>query len=156
MSVPRAAPSFPVRFLLVEDDEGHASLVQLAFAEHHIANSVDWVHTGDDALAYLRGTGRYADRTRPDVVLLDLKLPGMSGYEVLSAIKSDVELCAIPVVVLTTSSDEHDRARAYRAHANSYVVKPIDFREFHRMIRDLERYWSVWNAPPPAPEAGRR
>lgn len=150
-----AEPSSPVRFLLVEDDEGHASLVQLALAEHHIANAVDWVHTGDDALAYLRGTGRYADRPRPDVVLLDLKLPGMSGHELLSAIKSDDGLRAIPVVVLTTSSDENDRARAYRAHANSYLVKPIDFHEFHRMVRDLERYWSVWNAPPPAAEAGR-
>jgi CheY-like chemotaxis protein len=106
------------------------------------------VHNGEEALAYLRGAGVYARYPRPDVVLLDLNLPRLSGHEVLRDIKEDRELQAIPVVVLTTSTAERDLARAYDSHANSYVVKPVDFARFHQLVTDLCQYWGTWNQPP--------
>jgi chemotaxis family two-component system response regulator Rcp1 len=81
------------------------------------------------------------------VILLDLRLPRMDGHEVLASIKTDPLLRRIPVVILTTSQAESDRARAYSAHANSYLVKPLDFVRFHDMIQDLKMYWAVWNQP---------
>src|SRR5690606_24500907 len=98
-------------------------------------------------LDYVRRQGRFADVRRPDVILLDLKLPKVNGHEVLAAIKDDPDLCSIPVVVLTTSSAETDRLKAYRHHANSYLVKPINFSRFRQMVSDLSLYWGVWNQP---------
>ncbi len=146
----------PVRFLLVEDDDGHAGLVRLAFEESHVGNRLDRVRDGAAALAYLRRQGPYANQPRPDVILLDLKLPGMDGHEILREIKQDPDLRSIPVVVLTTSADEADKARAYDNRANSYIVKPVDFEKFHRTIQDLNLYWSVWNELPDTTAAGPR
>jgi CheY-like chemotaxis protein len=137
-----------VRFLLVEDDDDHAELVQLALGENRIANTVDRVRDGAEAMAYLRQEGAFADKDLPNVVLLDLKLPKIDGHEVLAQIKTDDELRSIPVVVLTTSQAEADKAKAYYNHANSYLIKPVDFENFHRMIKDLELYWGVWNQRP--------
>jgi len=139
----------PVRFLLVEDDDAHAELVELALEENRVVNQLSRVRDGTEALAFLRQQAPYESQSRPDVVLLDLKLPSLDGHEVLRIVKNDESLKSIPVVVLTTSAAEADRARAYMEHANSYVVKPVDFDQFHRLVRDLQLYWSVWNAPPP-------
>jgi CheY-like chemotaxis protein len=136
-----------VHFLLVEDDDDHAELIQMTFAESRIGNTFDRVSDGEEALAYLRREGAYADKPQPDVVLLDLKLPKVDGHEVLAQIKSDESLRRISVVVLTTSQSEADRAKAYYNHANSYLTKPVDFGGFQQMIKDLKLYWGVWNQP---------
>ena len=146
MSTPSHAK--PVRFLLVEDDNAHAELVTMSLVENNVANTIQRVSDGEQALMYLKREGEYADADRPDLILLDLKLPKIDGLEVLERIKSDDDLHSIPVVVLTTSSHERDVNTAYNNYANSYLTKPVDFSQFHKMIRDLGLYWSVWNAPP--------
>jgi len=140
--------SRPTRFLLVEDDDAHAELILMTLAENQISNPVDRVSDGEAALAYVRGEGSYANRLPPDIILLDLKLPKIDGHEVLAQLKADEKLRAIPVVVLTTSATEVDKAKAYYSHANSYLIKPIDFEKFRQMVMDLRMYWSVWNEPP--------
>ena len=135
-------------FLLVEDDDIHAHLVMRSLENARVRNEIFRVADGAEAIAYLRGEDQYADRQLPDVVLLDLKLPKVDGHDVLAIIKEDEQLKFIPVVIMTTSNDEADRAKAYRHHANSYVVKPIDFEKFRQLVTELCLYWSVWNEPP--------
>ena len=113
----------PAHFLLVEDDPSHAELVRLCLAASPPEVTVDHVSDGAAALAYLRRQGEYVDAPRPDLVLLDLKLPKLDGHEVLEQVKSDDALATIPIVVLTTSASESDRARAYRQHVNSLPVE---------------------------------
>jgi CheY-like chemotaxis protein len=137
-----------VTFLCVEDDNIHAHLVIRSLAKSPVANEVFRVANGLEAMAFLRQEGEYASKPRPDVVLLDLKLPQMSGHEVLAAIKEDEDLKLIPVVVMTTSDAEIDRARAYERLANSYVVKPADFEDFQRLVDDLCLYWGACNESP--------
>lgn len=140
----------PINFLLVEDDDDHANLVIRNLRKAQAANTIHHVSNGAEALSFLRREGpHHATAPRPDVVLLDLKLPKVGGHEVLAAIKEDPDLKAIPVVVLTTSGTEADCARAYDNHANSYLVKPVDFDKFRQMVEELSLYWGVWNAPPP-------
>lgn len=146
--------SRPVHFLLVEDDDAHAELIKMALEENRVSNTLIRVGDGVEAMEFLRASDGYGDRRLPDVVLLDLKLPRMDGLEVLAAIKGDAKLKMLPVVILTTSAAEIDRARAYAHHANSYVVKPLDFTVFHQMVKDLQLYWSAWNEPPPASVPG--
>ena len=136
-----------LHFLLVEDDDDHAEIVTRTFRQNHIGNTIDRVADGVQALQYVRRQGAYAGRPRPDVILLDLNLPKVDGHEVLDAIKSDPDLKCIPVVVLTTSDAETDRAKAYEHHANSYVVKPVDFVRLRQMVNDLSLYWGLWNQP---------
>jgi len=136
-----------IRFLLVEDNDDHAMLVERNLKRSTVANSVDRVADGVGALRYLRQEGEFSDSLRPDVVLLDLKLPRLDGHEVLTAIKNDPALRDLPVVVLTTSATEADRTRAYSNHANSYLVKPLDFKLFQQLVQDLSVYWGVWNQP---------
>ncbi len=135
------------RFLLIEDDDDHAEFLIRALKRARSTNEVERMSDGAQALTYLRGEGEHAGRPTPDVILLDLKLPKVSGHEVLAGIKSDPVLLTIPVVVLTTSDAESDRARAYASHANSYLVKPIDFEQFRQLIHDLEAYWGICNRP---------
>ncbi len=136
------------RFLLVEDNDAHAKLVMLQLHGKADGLVVDRVVDGEQALAYLRGEGAYANQERPDVILLDLRLPRLDGHEVLRQLKADQNLCSIPVVVLTTSQAEQDMARAYREHANSYLVKPFDFGRFQNMMEDVVHYWGNWNEQP--------
>jgi CheY-like chemotaxis protein len=137
-----------VTFLLVEDDDTHAHLAMRSLDKARVSNQVHRVCDGVEAMAFLRQEGEYADKPRPDVILLDLKLPKMDGHEVLAAIKQDDDLKLIPVVVMTTSDAETDREQAYEHHANSYVVKPVDFEKFRKLVDDLSLYWGVWNEPP--------
>lgn len=137
----------PLHFLLVEDDDDHADLVLRSLRDERIRNTMDRVADGRSAMSYIRREGHFVDRQLPDVVLLDLKLPEMDGHEVLAALKDDEDLRLIPVIVLTTSGAEADRARAYMHGANSYVVKPLGFDAFRRMVQDLQFYWTIWNEP---------
>lgn len=138
----------PLIILLVEDNAAHAELVMRNLQEHRVANKIYHVSDGEDALDYLFRRRTYADATkspRPHLILLDLRLPRVDGLEVLNRLKTDDGLRNIPVVILTTSKAEQDVARAYHAHANSYLVKPLDFEKFSRLMEDLGFYWLGWN-----------
>ena len=133
--------------LLVEDDENHAMLIMRCFGTMDM-NNIHWVSDGEEALDYLMHRGKHEDREknpRPDLVLLDLRLPRRDGHEVLKDIKNSDDLRTIPVVVLTTSKNEYDVTKAYLNHANSYLVKPLGFDKFQQMIKDLAIYWLKWN-----------
>ena len=141
----------PLIILLVEDNPDHAELVVRSFQDHRVANQIHCVADGEAALDYLFRRGEYADAEsspRPHVILLDLRLPRIDGLEVLQEIKTDEKLRCIPVVVLTTSEAEGDLARAYEHHANSYLVKPVDFGKFTQLMDDLGFYWLGWNRQP--------
>jgi len=144
----RADSAEPLTILLVEDNRDHAELIQRSFEEHGIEGRIDHVLDGEAALSYLFRRGEYADRPRPQLILLDLRLPRVDGLEVLHEIKQSPELQRIPAVVLTTSDADRDVARAYAEHANSYLVKPVDFSQFDDLMRDLGRYWLAWNRQP--------
>lgn len=145
----------PVLVMLVEDNADHAELVIRTLEEHRIANRVRHFLDGQSALDYLFHRGEYADpamNVRPHVILLDLRLPRVDGIDVLKAIKEDEHLKSIPVVVLTTSEAEKDVYKAYNNHANSYLVKPVGFEEFKKLMDDLGFYWLSWNTNPNIPE----
>ena len=145
----------PILVMLVEDNVDHAELVIRTLEEHRIANRVRHFLDGQSALDYLFQRGEYAghdDTARPHVILLDLRLPRVDGIDVLKAIKEDDHLKTIPVVVLTTSEAEKDVAKAYYNHANSYLVKPVGFDEFKRLMDDLGFYWLSWNTNPDSKE----
>lgn len=140
--------------LLVEDNPSDIGLTQRALAKAGIANSVIVAEDGEEALDYLWGTGAHSGQNTaglPAVILLDLKLPGISGLEVLRQIRGDARTRRVPVVILTTSREEQDRAAGYDLGANSYVRKPVDFNRFAVAVKQLGLYWLVLNeAPPPA------
>jgi len=137
--------------LLVEDDPRDIELTLAALAEHHLANHVVVLHDGAEALDYLKRQGRFQDRTEeyPVVVVLDLKMPKVSGLEVLATIKADEHLKTIPIVVLTSSREEPDLAKCYQLGVNAYVVKPVDFAEFMDAVKGLGLFWAAINEPPP-------
>jgi CheY-like chemotaxis protein len=141
----------PILVMLIEDNADHAELVIRTLEEHKIANKVRHFLDGQSALDYLFHRAEYSDPAmspRPHVILLDLRLPRVDGIDVLKAIKEDDRLKSIPVVVLTTSEAEKDVAKAYYNHANSYLVKPVGFDEFKRLMDDLGFYWLSWNTNP--------
>jgi len=138
----------PLRILLVEDNEAHAELIRRTLQDHQVATSIYHVLDGEAALDFLHHRNAWSDESqspRPDLILLDVRLPKIDGLEVLREIRASEELQAIPTVILTTSDTESDVARAYRLHANSYVVKPIDYDVFEELLQDLGFYWLVWN-----------
>jgi CheY-like chemotaxis protein len=141
----------PLVILLVEDNEDHAEMVRRSFRTHRVANDIRHVTDGQAALNYLFREGEYSDpkkSPRPGVIFLDLRLPNVDGLDVLKEIKENKELFKIPVVVLTSSDEDKDVAKAYDWHANSYVVKPLDFKKFTELMRDLGYYWLGWNVHP--------
>ena len=139
------------RILLVEDSPNDVELILTALSENRLANEVVVVRDGEEALDYLYRKGVFKLRMEgnPVVVLLDLKLPKVDGLEVLAQIKSDPELRAVPVVVLTSSREEQDLINSYNLGTNAYVVKPVDFHEFVDVIKELGLFWAVVNQPPP-------
>ena len=139
--MPEQRPSQPIEILLIEDDPGDVLMTQEAFADYKIANRLTVLSNGEDAIAYLRKQGRFADVATPDLVLLDLNLPRRDGREVLLDIKSDADLRRIPVVVLTTSEAEEDVIAAYNLHANAYVRKPVDFDQFVAAVRAIDDFF---------------
>jgi CheY-like chemotaxis protein len=138
-----------VEILLVEDNPGDVRLTQEALKEGHVLNNVNVISDGVEALAFLRREGRHAGAPRPDLILLDLNLPKMSGREVLAQIKADEDLRRIPVVVLTTSQAEEDILKSYNLHANSFVTKPVGLEQFIAVVRQIEDYWlAIVRLPP--------
>ena len=145
-------PVQPIEVLLVEDDPGDVLMTQEAFQDYKIANRLSVVTNGEDAMAFLRKQGRYADVATPDLVLLDLNLPRRDGREVLREVKTDPELRRIPVVVLTTSDAEEDVLGSYDLHANAYVRKPVDFEQFVAAVRAIDDFFiTVVRLPTKAP-----
>ena len=139
--MPEQPPSHPIEVLLVEDDPGDVLMTQEAFSDYKIANRLTVVSNGEDAIAYMRKQGRFADVVTPDLVLLDLNLPRRDGREVLFDIKADPQLRRIPVVILTTSEAEEDVIAAYDLHANAYVRKPVDFDQFVAAVRAIDDFF---------------
>jgi len=138
----------PLRILLVEDNAAHAKLVLKGFKDHKIGNRITHVSDGQEALDFLFHRGHYSDKTKspaPHVVLLDLRLPKVDGLKVLKEIKTSPELQRIQVVILTTSEAEKNIAQAYDYHANAYLAKPVDFKEFMDQMNDLGFFWLCWN-----------
>jgi len=131
----------PIEILLVEDSPGDVRLTKEALREGKIRNHLSVASDGVAALAFLRREGCYADALRPDVILLDLNLPKIDGREVLTAIKADPLLRRIPVVILTTSSNEQDILRSYDLHANCYITKPVDLDQFISVVQAIESFW---------------
>ena len=134
--------------LLVEDNHDDEVLTLRALKKNNIANEVIVARDGVEALEYLFGAASGADDVipeRPKLILLDLKLPRLDGHEVLKRIKDDPRTSGIPVVVLTSSSEERDVMKTYEVGANSYIVKPVDFEQFTEAVRDIGKYWLVIN-----------
>ncbi|MDQ2690479.1 MAG: response regulator [Chloroflexota bacterium] len=130
-----------IEILLVEDNPGDVRLTREALRDAKVNNHMHVVGDGIEALAYLHHEGEYATAARPDLILLDLNLPGMNGFELLEAIKTDEDLKRIPVVILTTSQAERDILKGYTLYANAFVTKPVDLVQFIRVIRSIEEFW---------------
>jgi two-component system, chemotaxis family, response regulator Rcp1 len=130
-----------IDILLVEDSPADVRLTREALKEAKVLNALHVVQDGMAALAFLRKQGQYAGSPHPDLILLDLNLPKKDGREVLAEIKQDEDLKRIPVVVLTTSRAEEDVMRSYNLHANAYVTKPVDLKQFLEVIRTIEEFW---------------
>ena len=141
----------PIVILLVEDDEAHAEIVRRNFDSSRLANRLMHVVDGQQALDYLYRRNEFSDPAkspRPGIILLDLRLPKVDGLEVLKTIKEDADLKVVPVVILTTSKAETDKLRAYDSHANSFLVKPVDFTQFTQLMETFGYYWLAWNQRP--------
>ncbi len=141
----------PIRILLVEDSVSDAELTMDALRNARVVNDVRRVADGVEALSYLRDQSRRDSHPRPDLILLDLNLPRMNGYELLEIIKRDEDLATIPVVVLTTSRAERDILRSYALHANCYVSKPVELDEFLSVVQETGNFWLQLVRLPPVP-----
>ena len=142
----------PASILLVEDNPMDVELIVDAFKEARLNNKIQTVENGKKALEFLFGEGIYADRKQyplPDIILLDLKMPGTDGHEVLRRVKATDKLKRLPVIILTSSRDEGDRAMSYDNGANSYLVKPVSFDAFLKVVRQVSKYWLTLNVEPP-------
>jgi two-component system response regulator len=140
------------KILLVEDNADDEALTIRALRRNNIANAIDVVRDGAEALDYIFCRGAWSERDPhhiPQVVLLDLKLPKVDGLEVLKAIRADETLHWLPVVVLTSSTEEQDIVKSYGLGANSYIRKPVDFDQFSEAVKTLGLYWLVLNQAPP-------
>jgi len=141
--------SRPIEILLAEDNPADVRLTKEALKEGKVLNNLAEVSDGVEAMKYLRGLGKYAGSTRPDLVLLDLNMPRKDGREVLAEIKADEDLKRIPVVVLTTSKAEEDILRSYDLHANCYISKPVDLKQFIEVVKTVENFWLTIVTLPP-------
>ena len=131
----------PIEILLVEDNPGDVRLTQEAARETKVHNNIHVVSNGMDAMAFLRREGRFGAVPRPDLILLDLNMPGMDGREVLRQVKSDDKIRRIPVVIITSSQAEEDILRAYDLQASCYVTKPVDLDQFIKVVKNVENFW---------------
>jgi len=149
--MPRTTPDRAVEILLVEDSSDDAALMVAALEEGSLRLHVAVVEDGEEAMHYLRRQAPHADAPRPDLILLDLRLPRMSGQEVLAEIKQDAELRRIPVVIMTSSDNDRALDGAYDLHANCCVCKPANQEEFHEVVRRIERFWLTFAQRPGNP-----
>jgi len=141
--------------LLVEDNPKDLKLTLRALEGRHLANRIEVARDGQEALDYLFCEGKHANRSPenpPRVVLLDLKLPGIDGLEVLRTVKGDPRTKAIPVVILTSSKEERDIVESYNLGVNAYIQKPVDFDQFRQIVDQIGLFWLVVNQPPPPPD----
>lgn len=141
----------PIVILLVEDNPDHVLIIKRGLEGNNVVNEIRVAKDGQEAMDYLLHEGQYCDAgkaPRPGLILLDLKLPKLDGFEVLSRIKRDSYLKSIPVIILTSSDQEVDVAKGYLQGANSYVSKPMQFSEFVKKVREVELYWSLVNKLP--------
>lgn len=130
-----------VEILLVEDSPSDAALTREALEKGKIANNLNCVGDGVEALEYLRQQGKFSKAIRPDLIMLDLNMPRKDGREVLKELKNDPSLKAIPVIVLTTSHAEQDILQSYQLNANCYITKPVDFKQFVEVVKSIEHFW---------------
>jgi len=131
----------PIEILLIEDNPGDVDLTREALHDAKVCNNLQVVDDGAKAVEFLYKRGEYANVPRPDIILLDLNLPKKDGRQVLEEIKADPQLSQIPVVILTTSQAEEDILRSYQLHANCYIAKPVDFKQFMHVVKSIEEFW---------------
>jgi len=130
-----------IEILLVEDNVEEAEMTMEALRDGRVRNRMHWVEDGEEAMEFLRRKGRFATAPRPDLILLDLRLPRMSGQEVLAEVKQNPLWRRIPVVIMTSSDDEKDVLSAYDRHANCYITKPVNMDKFMAAVRSIEDFW---------------
>lgn len=134
-------PGRPIEILLAEDSPGDVRLTRECLKEAKVRNALHVVGNGEEALDFLLQVGRFVGAPRPDIILLDLNMPRMDGREFLTRLKQEERFKRIPVVVLTISKSEEDIIKSYDLHANCYIVKPIDFDQFFKVVRSIEEFW---------------
>ncbi len=132
-----------IDILLVEDNPGDVMLVEEALSDSKVRNRLHVVSDGEQAMEFVRREGTHAGAPRPDLILLDLNLPKKSGREVLREVKTHPDLKSIPVIVLTSSKSDDDVVKSYELHANAYILKPVDFHQFMKIMRAIEDFWFV-------------
>ena len=154
--IPPLGKSRPAEILLVEDNENDVVLTRESFNRSKLAVNLHHVKDGEECMAFLRRQDKYAAMPIPDVILLDLNMPRMDGAEVLTAISSDETLRHLPVVILTTSAEKNEILKMYKLRCSSYIIKPVDFEEFIRVIRTFTEYWLTVVALPSWPDLGNR
>ncbi len=130
-----------VDILLVEDNPGDARLVEKAFEMGRLANRIFHVPDGEEALDFLFHRGKYPDAPRPDIIMLDLNMPGIDGREVLAIIKANPDLMTIPVIIMTTSAAERDILESYKLHVNCYITKPVQVQDFLNVVKTIDEFW---------------
>ena len=143
--------STAIEILLIEDNPNDVELTLDALKKQNLTNNIKVLEDGALALDYIFARGKYSDRKisdQPKLILLDLKLPKVSGLEVLKKIKSDKRTKKIPVVILTSSNEEQDIIKSYENGANSYIVKPVNFEMFTKSVKEIGMYWLLLNEPP--------
>lgn len=151
--MPEFASVRSLEILLAEDNEFDVHLTEAAFRDAIVPNRVNWVSDGEAAISFLKRVGEHSHAPRPDLILLDLNLPKMDGFQVLEAIKADPQLKNIPVIVVSGSNREADIARAYGLQASAYVVKPLEVDEYFAAIRSLKQLWFHAASPAPKPDS---
>jgi two-component system response regulator len=149
------ALSRPVEVLLVEDNENDVELTRQGFKRTKLLLNLHHVKNGEECMAFLRKQGEYVNAATPDLILLDLNMPKMNGREVLAQMVADESLTSIPVVVLSTSEEGEEIMKLYKMHCNSYIVKPIDFEQFLKVVRSIADYWFTVVVLPTADSAGK-